>query len=236
MKQQWQQLGEKFQQITPREQVLIFISGLVLVVMLPFSLFIEGNLANIDKKKSSVAKLTRGNQDLSRSINEFSQALTQDPNQILKKEITQYEKRLAKIDEQLVTLTEELINPFEMRQALVQLLKLQKGVSILSLEVLPAEALLFSPLSEDENSDKPKEPLIDSENNKQEVSLGLYRHAIQITLQGKYFQLRDYLKQLEDLPWKFFWHDFHYQLKEYPVSELKIEIYSLSINQEFVGV
>ena len=64
----------------------------------------------------------------------------------------------------------------------------------------------------------------------------LYRHAIKIKLSGSYFQLRDYLIQLESLSWKFFWQEFNYQLKEYPVSELEIEMYSLSTKREFIGV
>jgi len=38
------------------------------------------------------------------------------------------------------------------------------------------------------------------------------------------------------LSWKFFWQEFNYQLKEYPVSELEIEMYSLSTKREFIGV
>ena len=70
----------------------------------------------------------------------------------------------------------------------------------------------------------------------QPEQLRLYRHGIKIKLQGQYFQLKDYLMQLENLSWKFFWQEFDYQLKAYPVSQLEIEIYSLSTAQEFIGV
>ena len=170
--------------------------------------------------------------------NQLQKALAADPNQALEIKISQIEKRLAAVDKQLLTLTEDLVNPIEMRQALVKLLRLQKGVSLTSFNVLQAEPLLFSAPEDSENElgqdTTPELELSKGESKK--LSLGLYRHGIQITLTGKYFQLRDYLQQLEDLPWKFFWHDFHYQLIEYPQSELKIEVYSLSTNQEFIGV
>ena len=44
MKQQWQQLSEKFLKLSSREMLLIFISGLVLFFMVPFTLMVEGNL------------------------------------------------------------------------------------------------------------------------------------------------------------------------------------------------
>jgi MSHA biogenesis protein MshJ len=55
-------------------------------------------------------------------------------------------------------------------------------------------------------------------------------------LEGQYFDLRDYLSQIENLSWTFFWQRFDYQLGEYPVGQLSIEIYSLSTTSDFVGV
>lgn len=235
MKQQWAQINDKFSQLSAREMALIFLSGLVICIMLPFSFSIEKNLAAIKADEIKIAKTTKSNKDLERNINELSLALKSDPNKVLKGQISQLEKRLTAVDKQLLTLTEELINPIEMRQALIKLLKLQKGVSLLSFEVIPAHPLIFSVNDEAVEVSKQAEKNDVLVANKR-IPSGLYKHAVQIKLSGKYFQLRDYLQQLEDLPWKFFWHKFNYELKEYPVSELKIEIYSLSTNQEFIGV
>lgn len=240
MKQQWLKLSDSFLTLTSREVTLIFISGLVVFFMLPFSFSIGGNLASIKADKISIAKTKKANRDLDRNIKELSSALALDPNKVLKKKITELEGRLVKADEKLLTLTEELINPIEMRLALIKLLKLQKGVSLLSFEVLPAKPVVFSPRKGNTDEDIAKHDVtkkdVELNNDETEASLGLFQHGIKLKLSGKYFQLRDYLQQLEDLPWKFFWHNFQYELKEYPVSELKIEIYSLSTNQEFVGV
>lgn len=241
MKEQWLQLSEKFSLLIPREMLLIFICGLVLFFMVPFSLVIENNLATINKNNSQINTVKNSNKDLDNNINELSSALKQDPNSALKEQIELFESRLINIDEQLLTLTNELIDPIEMRLALMQLLKLQKGVSLVAFEVLPVEPLMFTSSELDESAEPDAEIDSDTVKNADEakdnnVSLGLYRHGIKITLKGKYFELRNYLQHLEELPWKFFWHNFHYKLSEYPISELKIEIYSLSTNQEFVGV
>lgn len=233
MKQQLAQLSDKFLKLSAREMALIFLSGLVVCIMLPFNFSLDKNLALIKADKVKLTKTTNNNADLERSIQELSLALKSDPNKILYDQISQLEKRLASVDKQLLTLTEELINPIEMRQALIKLLKLQKGVSLMSFEVLPAHPLIFSVT--DETPEALNQVEGDTARN-QTLPSGLYKHGIQIKLSGKYFQLRDYLQQLEDLPWKFFWHNFNYELKAYPVSELKIEIYSLSTNQEFIGV
>ena len=107
-------------------------------------------------------------------------------------------------------------------------MKLEKGVKITSFEVLNA-----APLNIDSTKKKSKE------GKKQKAvddTLLLYKHGIKLVLKGEYFQLRDYLQQLEQLQWQFFWQEFNYQLLEYPNGELHIEMYSLSTKKEFIGV
>lgn len=235
MNEQWEVLSARFQAITPREQFLIFISGLVIVIMLPFALALDENLQTIDKSKASIQIDERGIRDLNITNQEFEKALAQDPNKPLKALIESYKKRLSDVDEQLLELTDELISPIQMRAALIELLNTQSGVKLTSFEVLAAQPLIFSASEEMEElaeEDSAVLHAVDSE----EASLGLYRHSIKLKLTGKYFAIRDYLQKLEDLKWKFFWHDFNYQLKEYPISELEIQIYSLSTDQEFIGV
>lgn len=236
MKAKWQLWSANFLQLKPREQGLIFLCILVVIVFLPFNFFIDGNLIQAEKNEKKIAQLKRSNADLDISITEFSQALKEDKNKVLNDQIAQYEQRLNAIDEKLLTLTEELIDPIQMRNALIQLLNLQPGVTLMSFEVKPAEPMLFEkPKVNQIQTDKSVTEKND-ENTANINNAGLYRHAIQLKLTGRYFQLRDYLKQVEDLPWQFFWHNFEYQLKEYPKSELTIEIYSLSTNKEFIGV
>ena len=254
MQQQWRTYSEKFLQLTQREQYLVLFTGIVVVFLFLFNFFIEGNIENSNKQKKQIQQLLSENRSTQQSIELFQQALLEDPNVVLKKEIAQYENKLTNVDEDLLKLTSDLIDPVQMRYALLELLKLQKGVKLVSFEVMPVQPLWLekSSTSINENNDTvsqvaPSEnPSVQSttalqktqvnEKESKANSLGLYRHTIKLTLQGRYFDLRDYLIQLEGLSWTFFWQQFEYQLIEYPKSELHIEIYSLSTEQEFIGV
>lgn len=171
------------------------------------------------------------------SIIIFEEALIKDPNKKLNKQISAYEKKLKQVDEQLLQLTSELINPIQMRFALIDMLKAQKGVSLISFELLGAKPLMGKEggLASD-NKDEIKTVKTDSKNGELEPNINLYQHGIRLKLTGKYFQLRDYLTQLEAMPWKFFWRDFQYKIQKYPLGELEIEMYSLSTTEEFIGV
>lgn len=242
MNKLWQDYSDKYLTLSMREQYLILLTGLVAVVFITFYLFIGTPISQNKQYSQTITRLQLSNQSLKISVMEMQTALQQDPNEDTRNKIAQYEAKLAKIDESLLTLTSELISPVQMRYALLDLLKLEKGVSLLSFELLGAEPLLTN---ESAKSDTPKdnapEIMISKQNesnliSKAPVGVNLYRHGIKIKLSGSYFDLRDYLSRLEKLSWKFFWQDFNFKLTEYPQSELEIQMYSLGTKKEFVGV
>ncbi|PKI13163.1 hypothetical protein [Colwellia sp. 12G3] len=230
MKHQWQNYSDKFLQLTSREQSLLLLTGLVAIFFIISYIFIDDKSARVITFDKQSRVMTSGNQTLNFTIKEYQTALKQDPDRDTVKQIAQLEAKLAKIDSKLVHLTTELISPSEMREALLKLLNLEPGVSLLSFELMGAKPLL----------DLAVQPQIDAADKvaptKEQLGLNLYKHGIKIKLSGKYFQLRNYLQQLEQLSWKFFWQDFQFEVKEYPRSEVDITIYSLGLNKEFIGV
>ncbi len=250
--QQWQVYSDKYNQLTQREQVLILLTGLVLSFLLIFNFWVEGNLAKIDENYKNITQLSAKNQSMVSSISVLNEALKQDPNIAVKQKISQYQHKLEKVDGELLALTSALINPLQMRFALIDLLKEKKGVSLVSFELIGPKPLLMPNemmLKDDEmnlqnnatlgvhlaeNSKKQTQVMVNSDESQQ--ALGLYRHGIKIKLKGNYFALRDYLVQLEGLSWQFFWQSFQYKLLNHPNSELEIEIYSLSTKRVFIGV
>lgn len=233
MKQQWQDYSGKFQQLTSREQGLLLFSGLVAIFFIISYLFIDDKSAktvNYDKQSRSMVV---GNKSLTFSIQEYQNALKQDPDADVNKQILRLEAKLENIDNQLVHLTTDLISPSEMREALLKLLELEPGVSLLSFELIGAKPLLDLQVNDATTATT---TTTKKSATSEQTGLNLYKHGIKIKLSGKYFQLRNYLQQLEQLSWRFFWQNFQFEVKEYPKSEVEITIYSLGLNKEFIGV
>lgn len=236
----WQEYSDKFLEITPREQYLILLTGLVAVIFTSYSFFIDPSLSKNKEIKNKNISLVSSNKSIQSSITILEEALLDDPNEAMKKQINAYEKKLKQVDSRLLLLTSKLIEPIQMRYALLDLLKVQKGVSLVSFELLEVEPLMDKSTQANNNitssNNSPKPSTIIDNNVKPLSDINLYRHGIRIKLTGKYFQLRDYLTQLESMSWKFFWQEFQYSIKEYPLGEVEIEMYSLSTNKEFIGV
>lgn len=64
----------------------------------------------------------------------------------------------------------------------------------------------------------------------------VFRHTMSLTLQGDYFSTLNYLKALETLPWRIHWDSIDYQVKNYPQAETRIQVYTLSFEQDWLGV
>jgi MSHA biogenesis protein MshJ len=238
MMAQWQIYSGKFNSISNREQYLIIATGLIAIIFILYSLFLDAPFQRISKLDQQILQTQQNNNSNINSIQILEEALATDPNIALRKELLQYQTKLGEIDQQLLRLTSDLIDPVQMRYALIKLLKLQKGVKLLSFEVLAAQPMTKSQeATEQDNNSNSGDKLVQSADVQIENKpLRLYRHGIKVKLQGQYFQLSKYLTQLENLSWTFFWQEFDYQLKDYPISELEVEIYSLSTAEEFIGV
>ncbi|MCI2282832.1 hypothetical protein L3081_04705 [Colwellia sp. MSW7] len=240
MSKQWQEYSDNYLNLTPREQYLIILTGLVAIIFITFYFFIDANIVENRKSVQQIVQLRASNQTLQITNTEMQEALQRDPNEDTKNQIAQYEAKLAKVDEKLLTLTSDLISPVQMRYALLDLLKLEKNVSLLSFELLGAQPLLSNLSSgsstSPQNRSSDTSAALSLENNQLPAGVNLYRHGFKIKLSGSYFDLQSYLSRLEQLSWKFFWQDFNFKLIEYPNSELEIQMYSLGTKKEFVGV
>jgi MSHA biogenesis protein MshJ len=64
----------------------------------------------------------------------------------------------------------------------------------------------------------------------------LYKHGVEITVRGSYADLLQYLNTLEHLPTQMFWGVARLNVVEYPSAELKLTLYTLSLDKIWLQV
>lgn len=229
MKQLWFDYNQKFLQLSSREQVLLLLSSLAIIFFIMSFVFIDQQQANMIKFDKQIQTMHSDNSNLDIIINDYKLALARDTDLETQQNIEQLNVHLTEIDNKLSLLNSNLISPNQMRTALIKLLALEPGVSLLSFELMEAEPLIKSEPTVIPN-------IVGNQADTKASGLNFYKHIMKIKLSGQYFQLRNYLAQLEQLSWTFFWQDFHLQVKDYPLNEVDITIYSLGAEKEFVGV
>ncbi len=54
---------------------------------------------------------------------------------------------------------------------------------------------------------------------------------MELTLRGSYFDMLDYLTQIESLPWQMYWHRLKLDARDYRRPVLTLTLYSLSLDK-----
>ena len=62
-----------------------------------------------------------------------------------------------------------------------------------------------------------------------------YKHTLEIQLMGDYNAIYQYFLNIETLPEKFYWSALTYQVTDYPLAQVIIQIYTLSDQQDLVS-
>ena len=129
------------------------------------------------------------------------------------------EQQVEATEETVRVFTSDLVNPTEMRSVLEELIDRQQG-----LRLVRASNFEVRPLIErDESADESDGPM-------------LYRHGLQLELEGSYLDCLEYLDAVERLPWQLYWGALNLSAQDYPNNAITIEIFTLSLDQEWIGV
>ena len=66
--------------------------------------------------------------------------------------------------------------------------------------------------------------------------LQFYQHNMQMTLQGNYFALRDYMARIEQAATRVLITGFHYKVQEHPRAQLTLNLATVSNNETFISL
>lgn len=199
---------------------LIMLGGILVISYVIWQNFfmdtLESQARELNLKIESVdAEIKKVNQ----TTTLFSLQQKEDPNIDLRKRIKKIRSELFDIDSQLKVLTDRLISPREMANVIETMLLENTNMQLVQLKGSGAESLLDGTLSNEETSSK-----------------GLYRHGIRVVFNGSYLDTLSYLKALETLPIEFLWDRLQIHVESYPQTQIILDIYTLSLSKDWVGV
>ncbi|AVF58336.1 TPA: type II secretion system protein GspM [Vibrio diabolicus] len=215
MNEFWLSLEERFGEMSAREKVLIALCGLVVVIMLLFTLVLEPKLNEIISNERQLSNLKQANQKIEIDTLRIQAQLKKDPNAEIDRSISNLLTESQHLSMQLAEIIEHLITPSQMAELLENVLEQQSGIHLLSLQTLPSE-----PITEDKEASQYS---------------GYYVHPVRMELTGDYFSIANYLNKLESLPASYYWRSFSYKVEEYPKAKLVLEVYTLGSREEFIG-
>lgn len=214
LKIKWAELSKKFANLSEREKWLTTAAGWIAILFLLFTFVVEPAQVDNNAKNIRLSSLKGQIGQLQGDIEVTKFKLKQDPDKDVDKAYTVLLTESQDLSLRLSRLVDSLVTPTGMAELLEQVLEKTHKLKLVSLTSLPSEPITLD----------------DSDEN-----IGYYVHPVKIELSGNYFDILDYLAQLEQMKVKYYWRSFNYQVVEYPEARLQLVVYTLGAKEEFIG-
>lgn len=221
MQARWQQLLKKFAELNSRERILILLAIFAVSYQLADMLILERQFQKMEQLNRAMAQDNSAIGRVNTELNNLSSRAQNDPNIKLREQIQGARDAVGVLQSRLQEVTGDLISPQDMARFLEQLLVQESQLRLLRLQTLDVKPLL------DPGTDKGAQ---------QALEVALHRHGFAIEFSGSYLATLRYLESLESLPWRFFWDGVSYKVLDYPESVVRLELHTLSLSEDWIGV
>ena len=196
-----------------RERVLMFGAGMMLLGSVWYLGLMQPLTKQVTRNRTEIASLQERmkttNQNLEVQALQISGSETGD-----REKFERVQQRLDDINERLGGYAAELIDPAEMSRVLQSVLKEQSKLRLIRARNISRGAMSASAEAE---------------------TTTFYRHGLEIEFEGSYLACLEYLQQLEALPWRFYWQFLEIEVLEYPRNRIRLEVSTLSPDEEWIG-
>ncbi|MCD6581134.1 MAG: type II secretion system protein M [Desulfuromusa sp.] len=207
-----------YDQRPQRERVVLLVCAVVVLIFLlnllvlqPFSDRRTVARNNVTDLKASLAEL-----NAQETVIRAREGSDPDRENHLRLKVLEDESR--KLQQQLKANIVNLVTPQDMPELLRDLLTQQKQLQLISLENLPPELLKLEQKLEEGA-----------------VTPTLYRHRLRMEFSGDYLTMLKYLRQLEQLPRAMVWEEVEIETQKYPEATVRLQVYTLSLTEGWIG-
>jgi MSHA biogenesis protein MshJ len=229
MKESWRKLAARYDALLLRERWLIAAAVLGGIVLIGYSLFVEPALQRAQLAERSLTE-QRAQLSALQAQSVALQSPEQDPDVAARAELASLKKQLGDLTARLSLLESSLVSPQRMTGLLEDMIGRKSGLRLLSLKTLPLSPLLEKKAgAEASGAEKSVEKLINT-------SAGLFKHGVEIRLEGNYQELVAYLERLEQAKLKLLWSNVALAAEQHPKLVLTLTVYTLSLDRAWLIV
>lgn len=207
----------RFDQFSLRERGMIAGAVLGAVVML----WDVALMQPVHKREAAATLELRAAKKAADALQASLDPNASDPTTQALEQERSLQSALVAVDAQLASASAGLIPPERMVEVIHDVLNRQRGVRLVSLRNQPVRSLA-APAAGDSLAPS--------------LTAGPYVHPVELTIEGGYLDMLAYLKALEELPWRLYWKVIEIEAREHPLNRARIELSTLSMDKEWLGV
>nr|WP_315398987.1 hypothetical protein [uncultured Duganella sp.] len=233
LQQQWTRLSTRLDALTLRERALVFVAVTAAMLFVIYTLAVEpmllrqtGLLAQIRQQQNQIAGIDM-------EITAKAQGFSVDPDAGARAQLQTTRAEIDRVSAGLLAVQKGLVAPERIAPLLENLLRGQGKLRLMGMKTLPVTGMNESAAPAPPAAlsttppGQPAAPVV----KPREL---LYRHGVELVLQGSYLDMVDYMAALEALPVQLFWGKASLDAQQYPNSRLTLTLYTLSLDQKWM--
>ncbi len=229
MKDQYAKLVTRYDALQLRERWLVAVAVLSGIVLLGYTLVVEPALKRSQLAQRSIVE-QRAQLAMMREQSVALQSPERDPDVAARAELASLKKQLDEIGGRLIAVESSLVPPQRMAGLLEDMIGRRSSLRLLSLKTFAVTPLLEKKTGVEQAVTER------SVDNPASSSAGLFKHGIEIKLEGSYQELAAYLDRLERSKLKLIWSSVSLSANRHPKLVLTLTVYTLSLDRAWLIV
>lgn len=237
MKRYWTRLAGRIDAMNQRERVLVFAMLAAVTIALLNALLIDPLWARHDAYARQIKQDQDGISAIQAQLQSLLQASGKDLDAGSRARLQKLKQDIAQTDETMRAMQKGLVQPDRMPALLEEILRHEERLQLVSMKTLPAAGILDS----EEGKEKPPAAARPDAKKADAAAVAaegplVYKHGVELVVQGSYADLLHYLARLEGSPWQMFWGKAVFRVEEYPKATLTLTLYTLSLDKTWLTI
>lgn len=233
--QQWIKLSTRLDAMTLRERAMVFAAVVASVLFLLYTVSVEPLLNKQKLLRMQIKQQQNQISGIDNEIAAMAQGFVVDPDAATREKLKAVRHEIDTTSEGLMAVQKGLVAPDKIAPLLDHLLRGNGKLKLISMKTLPVAGL-----NEALQPAQPAQPAGAAPAAGTPAAPApkprelLYRHGVEIVLQGSYLDMVSYMEALEQLPVQLFWGKAKLDAQQYPNSRLTLTLYTLSLDPKWM--
>jgi len=254
MKQLWLRLSSKIDALGLRERIFIFLMSVVILIALVDTAVLSQLYSKETELSQQIAQDQSQITGIQAEIRVKLANYDAHPDAAKLEHLNQLKQKSAQMRVALQDMQKGLVSPDRMTTLLEDILKQNGKLQLVSLRTMPVSGLNEPDPGDKSASDKTaaekagqklvdgavksEHTLAEAKNNAQIVALDnmVYKHGVEIVIEGDYLEMVKYMTALEAMPWQLFWGKAKLTVDDSPKRSLTLTLYTLSLDKKWLNI
>jgi MSHA biogenesis protein MshJ len=235
VKAQWLKLAARIDRATLRQRIGVFAACATVVLYLLFMLALDPLLREQARLRGQIAQQRAAIAGVDTTITSLLDAFARDPDAASRQRLAAARSETRTLSDSLAAMQKGLVTPQQMAPLLQTILRANGRLQLVALTTLPVTVVGGTPPASAASPTATAAPAVPAAPAVALPAAGLlYRHGVQVTVQGTYMDMLDYMATLERLPTQLFWGEARLDVDAYPRAHVTLTLYTLSLDSKWL--